>query len=205
MRLWYTVMLVCLSFELSARQDAVTKQLFCNFHISISTTNISLKLSIKLAWVLTKTILLVLYYKTTFQKIIAVFPKTCTTLVKTQLQIKVNRNIETFLIVIIILNVTNLPIWQRLIVKVSMGNSNVAKLFKAKLMLAKLVLLQLTDIPWSDSISHVQGWNSNFSLGHLYNGPGGIYSPCNKWQKVSSNTTVKNCSRVGLVMFWYLQ
>lgn len=87
-----------------------------------------------------------------------------------------------------------------------MGNSNVAKLFKAKLMLAKLVLLQLTDIPWSDSISHVQGWNSNFSLGHLYKGPGGIYSPCNKRQKVNiSNIEVENCNRVGLVMFGYLQ
>lgn len=43
-------------------------------------------------------------------------------------------------------------------------------------MLARLVLLQETVIPTSDSESQVQGWNKRASLGHLNAGPGGMYS-----------------------------
>lgn len=43
-------------------------------------------------------------------------------------------------------------------------------------MLAKLVLLQETVIPKSDSESQVQGWSRRASLGHLKAGPGGMYS-----------------------------
>ncbi|VEN61242.1 unnamed protein product [Callosobruchus maculatus] len=61
-------------------------------------------------------------------------------------------------------------------VSLSIGSLKVAKLFSPMLMLAKLVLLQLTLIPKSDSTSHVQGCSSSLSFGHLYDGPGGMYS-----------------------------
>lgn len=57
-----------------------------------------------------------------------------------------------------------------------MGSLNVAKLFSAMLILARFVLLQLTVMPSSDSISQLHGCSNNLSLGHLYRGPGGIYS-----------------------------
>lgn len=51
-----------------------------------------------------------------------------------------------------------------------------AKLFKPTLILAKLLFLQETVIPTSDSESHLQGCNKIASLGHLKAGPGGMYS-----------------------------
>lgn len=59
----------------------------------------------------------------------------------------------------------------------SIGNLNVAKLFSPMLIVAKLVFSQRTVMPISDSLSHTQGCNRRVDVGHLYLGPGGIYSP----------------------------
>nr|CAI5860973.1 unnamed protein product [Callosobruchus analis] len=61
-------------------------------------------------------------------------------------------------------------------VSLSIGSLKVAKLFSPMLILARLVLLQLTLIPKSDSTSQVHGCSSSLSFGHLYDGPGGMYS-----------------------------
>lgn len=84
-----------------------------------------------------------------------------------------------------------------------MGSLNVAKLFKPTLILAKFVFWQLTVIPTSDSVSHLQGYKSRDCLGHLYCGPGGIYSAL-AVSNINTTKVAKNKINIPLIFTFAL-